>query len=254
MTWKARYIAVAAVLALAAIPVLAGDAKMPPTDKAEKETVRVVVRNSEKGEKSTYLGVMLREETQNPEGGARVGEVLPDSPAEKAGLREDDIIVAFGDTAVRGPVGLTKRIRESKPGDKVPIEVLRDGKKQTIAVELGERAERHITVSTAERGEEDITIPLPEIMDLEIEMRDLREHMPQLRKELRMLKADPRHGGGRGWAVLRGGDNRPRLGVELVDTTPDLREFLGGKREAGVLIGKVLVGTPAEKAGCGSAT
>jgi S1-C subfamily serine protease len=42
---------------------------------------------------------------------------------------------------------------------------------------------------------------------------------------------------------------KPLLGVELVETTPELRRHLGGDDDAGVLVGKVLSGTAAEQAG-----
>jgi C-terminal processing protease CtpA/Prc len=43
--------------------------------------------------------------------------------------------------------------------------------------------------------------------------------------------------------------HKPRLGVQLVETTPELREHLGGTAEAGVLVSKILSGMPAQKAG-----
>jgi hypothetical protein len=42
---------------------------------------------------------------------------------------------------------------------------------------------------------------------------------------------------------------KPRLGVQLVETTEELRRHLGGHDDAGVLVSKVLSGTPAERAG-----
>ena len=42
---------------------------------------------------------------------------------------------------------------------------------------------------------------------------------------------------------------RPKLGVQLVETTPELREHLGGGEDEGVLVSVVLAGTPAARAG-----
>ena len=42
---------------------------------------------------------------------------------------------------------------------------------------------------------------------------------------------------------------RPKLGVQIVGTTPELREHLGGDADRGALVGKVIEDTPAEKAG-----
>src|SRR5262245_20463763 len=62
----------------------------------------------EDGEGGAFLGVNTREETEHADGGARITEVVEDSPAAKAGLAEDDIVVSFDGHTVRGPVGLTE--------------------------------------------------------------------------------------------------------------------------------------------------
>lgn len=48
---------------------------------------------------------------------------------------------------------------------------------------------------------------------------------------------------------FRGMSGKPRLGVQLTETTPELREHLGGSAEAGVLVSKVMPDTPAARAG-----
>ena len=49
-------------------------------------------------------------------------------------------------------------------------------------------------------------------------------------------------------SLLLGG-KRPFLGVSLNDITPELREYFGGSKDAGVLVGSVEEGSPAAKAG-----
>jgi hypothetical protein len=93
---------------------------------------------------------------------------------------------------------------------------------------------------------------MPDLDKLRIELHDLDEQKDALETQadaMKRLHVLRRGGGGRGlnWLAVEYG--RPRLGVELVETTPDLREFLGGKRDAGVLVGKILAGKPAERAG-----
>src|SRR6185369_2632895 len=78
-------------------------------------------------------------ETKYKDGGARVDEVVSDSPAEKAGLKEGDIIVSFNGAAVHGPMRLSEGIHGAKPGDKVDLGVVRGGAHQKITVEMGER-------------------------------------------------------------------------------------------------------------------
>ena len=94
--------------------------------------------------KGGYLGVSLREDTKSSEGGALVRNVVDDSPAAKAGVKNGDVIVGFGGDVVRGPAKVTEKLRLTKPGDKVALDVRRDGKLQKLTVELGKRPDRRV--------------------------------------------------------------------------------------------------------------
>jgi S1-C subfamily serine protease len=62
--------------------------------------------------------------------GARVREVSPGGPAQQAGIRAGDLIVAVNGTNVHGPepvARVVQLLRDVKPGDKVDLKVLRDG-------------------------------------------------------------------------------------------------------------------------------
>jgi S1-C subfamily serine protease len=63
--------------------------------------------------------------------------VLSDSPAEKAGLKERDIITEVDGQKVDQTHSLTSRLNKHKPGDKVELTVLRDGKTLHISATLG---------------------------------------------------------------------------------------------------------------------
>jgi serine protease Do len=68
--------------------------------------------------------------------GAIVSDVLPDSPAAKAGLRRGDIILAFGGQAVDELKDLPRLVAAARVGDKAEVEIWRDHEKQTVAVEI----------------------------------------------------------------------------------------------------------------------
>ena len=195
-------------------------------DKDKVKTKRYTIV-SKSGERSAFLGVRTSEDTDSDQGGAHVDEVVDGSPADRAGIEEGDVIVSFDGSEVRGPRGLTERIHKASPKDKVEVGILRDGKRETVDVTLGERSHTIIVPRDGER----IEVPLPDTEALE-------DHL----KGLRMF------GNGNAWVFKMGG-GRPKLGVQLVETTPELREHLGGGRDRGVLVGKVMSGTPAEKAG-----
>jgi serine protease Do len=70
--------------------------------------------------------------------GVLVGDVTKGGPGEKAGLKQGDIIVRFDGKDVADSHRLRSAVAASKPGAKVPVEVFRSGKRQTITVEIGE--------------------------------------------------------------------------------------------------------------------
>jgi serine protease Do len=68
--------------------------------------------------------------------GALVAEVQKNSPALKAGLRQGDVIVSFGGKPVAQSKDLPRLVAETATGTAVPMEVLRDGKTQTLSVDI----------------------------------------------------------------------------------------------------------------------
>lgn len=78
------------------------------------------------------LGVMTSED----ERGALITSVNLGSGAEKAGLKAGDVITRMGDTKIGKTGDVTTEVRKRKPGDKVAITYLRDGKEQKTTAEL----------------------------------------------------------------------------------------------------------------------
>jgi len=64
--------------------------------------------------------------------------VLPGSPAAKAGLAEGDIIIKVNDTTLTEGLGLVGALSKYKPGDKITITFIRDGKEQKVDLVLAE--------------------------------------------------------------------------------------------------------------------
>jgi S1-C subfamily serine protease len=65
--------------------------------------------------------------------------ITPGSPAEVAGIKAGDIIIAIGDTAIDTEHPLNAVLAQNAPGDTVQLKVLRDGETLTIPVKLGTR-------------------------------------------------------------------------------------------------------------------
>ncbi len=84
---------------------------------------------------AAHLGVKVRLDTQGT--GVVIMEVIFKSPAEDAGLKIDDIITKIDGNAVTNLADFVKTIQEHKAGDKIKLDILRDGKEQKINVTLG---------------------------------------------------------------------------------------------------------------------
>ncbi|MEG3640148.1 PDZ domain-containing protein [Magnetococcus sp. PR-3] len=65
--------------------------------------------------------------TINTPKGVQVGEIIKDSPADKAGLERNDIILELNGHAIRGPGQFARRVATTKPGTRVTLKVMRQG-------------------------------------------------------------------------------------------------------------------------------
>lgn len=79
---------------------------------------------------------MLGVNTNENDKGAGLESVVKESAAEKAGLKKGDIITKIDDKKITAPSDVTAAIKAHKPGDKVAITYLRDGKEQKATAEL----------------------------------------------------------------------------------------------------------------------
>jgi serine protease Do len=71
--------------------------------------------------------------------GAVVQDVVEDSAAQKAGLERYDVIIEFEGQPVEKSNEFVNRVSMLKPGTKVEVVVLRDGKRKTFSIKLGKR-------------------------------------------------------------------------------------------------------------------
>lgn len=76
---------------------------------------------------------------ESPTPGVRLSGVRAGSPADRAGLRAGDVIVAFAGVAVRTLDDLTFALRGRRPGDTVEVRYLRDGREHTVQSILEQR-------------------------------------------------------------------------------------------------------------------
>lgn len=97
--------------------------------------------------KKAWLGVHIQELTPSLREAMKLGdktgllitEVVDDSPADDANLREEDVIIEFNGQPVERADAFTKLVRNSEPGKEVKIVVMRDGVRKEIMVTLAAR-------------------------------------------------------------------------------------------------------------------
>ncbi len=180
-----------------------------------------------------FLGVETEEETEYSEGGARISRVVDDSAADDAGLEKGDIIVEFDGRTIRGPRGLVQQIRSLDPGDEASVTVVRDGRERTLEVVLGERP----GLFGYSVGHGDYAMLAPGI-DCYHDDDDCSFSWNCSGGDCQSFSV--------GFGGLRRG---PMLGVQIVHATDELREHLGGEEGSGILVSRIVPGSPAELAG-----
>ena len=97
--------------------------------------------------KRVHIGVGIQDITpnlrdafdlENGQKGVLITNVLEDSPAEDAGLKAGDVVVAVDDAGVKSTGQLRSKIGMRSIGDKIALKLLRDGKEKTVRVKVGE--------------------------------------------------------------------------------------------------------------------
>jgi len=93
-----------------------------------------------------YLGVMIQNVTPalaeefklKETKGALISEVTPDGAAAKAGLKDGDVVLEFNGKPVADSHHLQLAVADIKPGSAIPVEILRNGEKETLKVTVQE--------------------------------------------------------------------------------------------------------------------
>jgi serine protease Do len=182
----------------------------------------------------SWLGVETREVTAENvkelklpgERGVVIGKVLDDSPAAKAGLKDNDVVTEINGQRVEGAAQFRRMIREIPAGRSLQLTVWRDGRAQTIGTTLGKMQDgRRLRISKAAPQVFNFRVPeMPEIAPM--------PGVPSIEWE--------------------GGDllmNRPRLGIDAEDIGGQLGSYFGAPDGEGILVREVNSGSAAEKAG-----
>jgi len=149
--------------------------------------------------------------------GVGVTQVVKDSPAEKAGIRKDDVIVRFDGENVTSVRKLNRLISEVSPDQTVRVSISRGGAEQELSATI---ARRKNSFNTELFGSVD-----PKVWRWEGNM------------------------GEGGFPMLQALGNRRRIGITTTELTKQLADFFGIAEGRGVLVTSVTEDGPAAKAG-----
>jgi putative serine protease PepD len=104
-------------------------------------TVREVVPALTRGEQieRAYLGVQTSPASMSSQNGAQVQSVVSGGPADRAGIRQGDVITRIDGEDVGEPSDITQALSDDSPGKVVVVELSRDGSDETLRATLGTR-------------------------------------------------------------------------------------------------------------------
>ena len=169
-----------------------------------------------------WLGVYLDDAPPDSSSGVRIESVLEGSPAQKAGLAPEDLLVKWNGTLIRNAMQFIRLVQETQAGTRVDLEVTRRGKHTNATAVIENRK--------PEESEGTIILEFPEEISL-----------PSTRVEgeftyRKALGPPPRL-------------ERPRLGIDIVALSPQLAEYLQMPGQSGLLVSAVEAKMPAARAG-----
>jgi len=180
--------------------------------------------------------------------GVGVTQVVKDSPAEKAGLKKDDVILRFDGDSVTSVRKLTRLVSEVAPDQSVRLGISRGGSELDVSVTIGKR-DQSLNAFHRLEGMEGLK-GLEGFKNFEgFKNLEGLKGLENL-KELKVPGANVWKWEGQGpdGFALALGNNR-RMGVNTVQLTKQLADYFGIADGKGVLVTAVSDNSPAAKAG-----
>lgn len=211
-----------------------------------------------------YLGVYLEEVTPErtkelglqEERGAIVMKVVAGGPAEKSGLKENDVIVSFNGRRVDSVREIQRLLSETPADRTVQIEVIRGGSHQTLAAALTKRSLQSFNkMNWPQLDEKTMKLNEDAMKHVEESLKRSqdawKDSQGKWKESQDKLKGFPPNFGE--FAFVNPGDfallSTSRLGISAESLTDQLAQFFGVKDGKGVLVASVSDNSSAAKAG-----
>jgi serine protease Do len=149
--------------------------------------------------------------------GVLISDVVPDSPAGKAGLKPGDILLEFEGKRTEMPSDLQRAVGLADPGHEAKLKVWRDGSERTLTVKVGEAPdEREAQQRSGSRG------GAPMVLGMEV-----RPITPEIARQLNLrspegvIVARVEEGSAAGEAGIQRGDVIREINRQKIRTTSD---------------------------------
>jgi membrane-associated protease RseP (regulator of RpoE activity) len=208
-------------------------AKMEGDNKTVEKKIIVLTPDENRG----FLGVYA----ETKDGGVVVEKVVPESPADKAGIVDGMVITVIKGNKVKTKEELINVLKDTKPEDTVSVVVKSDGKEKTLKVVLAkvpktEAKEMKIKIKCDECEDEDIEMPMMSMMMPEMTCpkcgHKMQMEMPKMKMKMKTIPEMPE--------------------MPMMPRPAEMRGFIGVVTEEDdgqLVIEQVVTGSPAENAG-----
>jgi serine protease Do len=165
--------------------------------------------------------------------GALVSDVEPGGPAEAAGLKQGDVIVALDGRKVIDANAVRNQIAGTRPGSSVSIDVVRDGKPHTLSARVVEREPARRAAVAQQKGDRGTSSFGMDVTPLTPQLAEQLE-LPRTETGLVVTDVDP--AGAAATAGMQPGDVIKRVNDREVSTVPSLRAAVAAQADKPALL------------------
>jgi serine protease Do len=186
-----------------------------------------------------YLGVYLQEITEELQdalglpslNGVLISDVMEGTPADKAGIKSGDVVLAYGGQPVIDMQSFRLQVSATQAGKTVSMKVFRDGREKTLSVKIGQYPE-DITSTPGEEESTSLGLSVVDINDPQAQRYDIQAEQGVLILRVMTTSAGAKAG-------LQAGDVILSIGKTPIDDTKDYQRTVKNLAEGSPVIFKI---------------
>ena len=183
-----------------------------------------------------WFGIQIQEITESdakdydlPAGGVLVSRVEENSPAQKAGLKRYDLIVAINGKAVKSMVGLQMEIANAAPGDEINVTIFRNRDKLSLKVKVTEAPDAAKEQDVAESSNMNLGMTL-------VKNTPALARQYELKTPKGLVVENVERGGAAAGNGLKPGDVILGVNRTEIDSVEQFKRILAGRRNGSMVL------------------